>query len=69
MQSGSKEGLVGIDIPQAGDDSLVHQGCLDRSLLLGQKLPQEIGGKAPILFKNGNLFHPPPDDLSAQFLF
>jgi len=39
IQPGSEEDLIGVDIAQAGDGRLIHQGCLDRSSLLGQKPP------------------------------
>jgi hypothetical protein len=48
MQPGSEENLIGVNIAQASDGCLIHQGCLDRSSLLGQKSPQEISGEALI---------------------
>ena len=35
MQPRTEEYLVGVDIAQASDNGLIHQGCLDRSSLPG----------------------------------
>jgi len=60
MQPRSEEDLIGVDIAQASDGSLIHQGCLDRSSLLGEEPPQEINGKALLQGINAQFGHRRP---------
>ena len=45
MESRGKQGFVGVDVADAGDDPLVEKNGLDRGASLHQRLAQPVGGE------------------------